>query len=127
MVTILENAKLAWEERFGAGHNFAVVVQESLRELLGLEQVPSRIEGVAGVGIPRHEAEVGERSQPNEVADGCAVDFAELGKRANRVGITPLNHRKTREQRRSSGAESDNGDAKRASRWCGSTHGATVR
>jgi excinuclease ABC subunit C len=45
MATVLENARLAWKERFAADHNLGVAVHEALKEILSLEEVPSRIEG----------------------------------------------------------------------------------
>ena len=44
MGMVRENARLAWEARFGAEHNLGVQVLEALREVLGLEEVPVRIE-----------------------------------------------------------------------------------
>jgi excinuclease ABC subunit C len=45
LATVLENARLAWKERFGADHSLGVAVHEALKEVLSLEEVPSRIEG----------------------------------------------------------------------------------
>jgi excinuclease ABC subunit C len=45
MTTVLENARLAWKERFAADHSLGVAVHEALKEILSLEEVPSRIEG----------------------------------------------------------------------------------
>jgi excinuclease ABC subunit C len=44
MLTVLENARLAWEGRFAADHNMGVAVHEALQELLGMKDTPSRIE-----------------------------------------------------------------------------------
>lgn len=46
METVLENARLAWESRFAADHNMGVAVHESLRDTLGLEVTPNRIEAL---------------------------------------------------------------------------------
>ncbi len=45
METVQENARLAWEGRFAADHNLGVAVHEALREILGMDEAPSRIEG----------------------------------------------------------------------------------
>jgi excinuclease ABC subunit C len=45
MGTVLENARLAWKERFAADHTLGVTVHEALRDLLSLEEAPSRLEG----------------------------------------------------------------------------------
>lgn len=44
MDTVGENARLAWGARYGASHNMGVQVLEALREALGLDEVPVRIE-----------------------------------------------------------------------------------
>jgi excinuclease ABC subunit C len=43
--TVIENARHAWEGRFGSGPGFGSAVQESLREILDLDAAPVRIEG----------------------------------------------------------------------------------
>ncbi|MFQ5719154.1 MAG: excinuclease ABC subunit UvrC [Acidobacteriota bacterium] len=45
MQTVLDNARLAWDGRFAADHTFGVEVLEALRVVLGLDEVPVRIEG----------------------------------------------------------------------------------